>query len=159
MSSPEASLDVVASLPEVDRARLQELEESERRRTVSWLRAESLRRRALDPSGFCRTYLVSFPRSGNHAVRYAIERLSRRPTLGANDHERLVPPQGLHDLPLFLRDPLLDPLAAEPVLVKRHRLRSFDVVDKLVYLRRDPVEAILSHTGGKDADLQSHTEA
>jgi hypothetical protein len=159
LSNLEASFDVVASLSDADRARLQEQEAGDRRRTISWLRAESLRRQSLNPSGFCRTYLVSFPRSGNHAVRYAIESLSRRPTLGANDHERLVPPRGLHDLPLFLRDPLLNVLAADPVLVKRHWLRPFDVVDRLVYLRRDPAEAILSHTRGKDANLQSLAEA
>ena len=70
---------------------------------LQWLIKEARRRQHLDVEGFCGTYVLSFPRSGNHAVRFALEFLSHRPTLGAGDHESYPEPRGLHDLPIFLR--------------------------------------------------------
>jgi hypothetical protein len=156
MDAGGRSIDALNLLSDVDRVRLERLSDDERPRTVKWLRSEIVRRRSLEAETFCPTYLVSFPRSGNHAVRYAVERLAQQPTLGANDHESFVPPKGMHDLPVFLRDPRLNVTKAEPILVKRHKIRSFDSVWRLVHLRRDPAEAILSHTRGVATDLDLH---
>lgn len=111
-----------------------------------WLIEESSRRNLLHPQGYCETYIFSYPRSGNHAVRFAAEFLSKQPTLGANDHESYPQPRGLHDLPLFLRGGDLAVDRLNPIALKRHRLQEVDHVTKLILIERHPVEAVLSHT-------------
>jgi hypothetical protein len=107
-----------------------------------WLVYESLRRlRGVDG---CQTVILSFPRSGNHAVRYFLESISGRPTLSAVDHESFPFPKGLHDLPVLLGS-RASGLAVAPVAIKRHRLLSIDDFKKLIYLERPLVEAVLSH--------------
>lgn len=102
---------------------------------------ESLRRlRGVDK---CPTVILSFPRSGNHAVRYFLESVSGRPTLSAIDHESFSFPRGLHDLPVLLRSDAAV-RAAEPIAIKRHKLKSNDNFTKLIYLERPVVEAVLS---------------
>jgi hypothetical protein len=70
---------------------------------LRWVIKEARRRQNLKAEDYCDTYILSYPRSGNHAVRLALEFLSHRPTLGANDHESFPEPRGLHDLPIFIR--------------------------------------------------------
>lgn len=112
--------------------------------TLRWIVAETQRRLRLKEKRQCDTYLLSYPRSGNHAVRFAMEWISRRPSLGANDHERFKTPRGLHDLPLFLRGgPAVRSLA--PIAIKRHSIKPIDNVGRLILVERDPIEAILSH--------------
>lgn len=112
---------------------------------LRWIFQEARRRQPLQAEDYCGTYLLSYPRSGNHAVRFAIEFLSRRPTLGADDHESHPVPRGLYDLPIFLRGgPPVEQL--RPFAVKRHRLLPIDSVSRLILVERDPVEAVLSHT-------------
>jgi len=154
----ENVFDSFESLSEADQKRLHSLSSDERARTLNWLSAECARRISLTADQFCTSYLVSYPRSGNHAVRYAIERLAARPTLGANDYEGYSVPRGMLDLPLFLRDPTIQISDLRPILVKRHRLRNVSGVKKLIYLHRDPVEAILSHTRGTKDDLRSEVQ-
>ena len=116
-----------------------------RPRAVAWIFCESLRRARLTEKDYCKTMLLSYPRSGNHLVRYLVESIFLSPSLGAVDAERYIFPQGLHDLPIFLRAPGLAPKTRRPVLVKRHFLEPSDNFSKLVLLVRDPVEAVLSH--------------
>jgi hypothetical protein len=113
--------------------------------TLRWIIEETRRRLRLNAEDYCDTYLLSYPRSGNHAVRFAMEWISRRPTLGADDHESLKRPRGLHDLPLFLRGggPAVSSLA--PIAIKRHSMKPTDSLGRLIFIERDPVEAILSH--------------
>jgi len=111
---------------------------------------EARRRKDLLEIDFCHTYILSYPRSGNHAVRFAVEFLSERPTLGAGDHESFSRPKRKYGLPIFLLTPHINissPLP-RPAAIKRHQLRDFDAVDKLIFIERDVVEAVLSHTGG-----------
>lgn len=68
-----------------------------------WILGEAKRRERLREKNRCRNFILSYPRSGNHAVRFVVEFLSERPTLGADDQESLLRPAGLHDLPIFLR--------------------------------------------------------
>ena len=121
-----------------------------------WILQEARRRHRLNKDRYCKTYLLSYPRSGNHAVRWTVEFLSRRPTLGANDHESSTQPLGLHDLPIFLRGGR-KVKSLDPIAVKRHKIASFDEVSKLVFIERDPVEAILSHLNLASEDISHQT--
>ena len=96
--------------------------------------------------------LLSYPRSGNHLVRYIIEFLTARPTLGSSISN---PTQ---DLGLYTRAGpcLLDHVTTEKDPVARkyhfHKMRppKFSVYeiaceDGLILVLRHPIEAILSH--------------
>lgn len=118
---------------------------SDPRRTRLWVLQELVRRIFLKRESRCPTMLLSYPRSGNHLVRYVVEHCSRRPTLGWGDKENLLVPRSLHDKPIFLRDRNIEITNAKPILVKRHEP---DYEPKrLILLVRNPVEAILSHKG------------
>lgn len=86
-------------------------------------------------------------------ARSALEFLSRKPTLGAQDHEQSVMPKGTYDLPLFLKEDNTAVRDADPVAIKRHKIYPHDDVMKLIYIERDPVEAILSHVVGTNLSL------
>ena len=101
----------------------------------------------------CETVLLSYPRSGNHLVRYLLEYSFARPTLGANDSERFLKPRGLHDMPIFLRAPGIEIRNRRPIVVKRHVIRPTVRFSRVVLLVRDPVEAILSHTRSAADDV------
>jgi hypothetical protein len=115
------------------------------RRQREWVDGESLRRSRLAPENFCEASILSYPRSGNHFLRFLVEAATGRPTLGASDHEMHLTPRGFMDLPIFLRLENLDVRESRPVLVKRHTTREGDEFSKVVFLVRNPVEAILSH--------------
>lgn len=126
-----------------------------------WIYHEAVRREGLAADEFCRNYVLSYPRSGNHATRFALEYLSGQPTLGADDHESLLRPGSPYDLPIFLRSEhvrISIPLPP-PVAIKRHRLKPNDRVEKLVLIERDPVEAVLSHTNRGDKATKEDLEA
>ncbi len=111
----------------------------------NWIITETIRRSVTASYQRCETVLLSYPRSGNHLLRYLLEASFNRPTLGAFDHERFVVPRGIHDLPIFLKVDSLRIHNRQPVAVKRHSLRPGDRFSEIVFLVRDPVEAILSH--------------
>jgi len=114
-------------------------------RQREWVDSEIVRRSKLAPENFCEASILSYPRSGNHLFRFLVEVATGRPTLSATDHERCRTPQNLLGLPIFLRLENFDVLESRPVLVKRHSIRKGDNFSKVVFLVRDPVEAILSH--------------
>ena len=114
-------------------------------RQRNWVKGERLRRSQLAPENFCEASLLSYPRSGNHFLRFLVEGATGKPTLGADDHERHLTPRNLKDLPIFLRLENFDVPESRPVLVKRHTIREGDQFSKVVFLVRNPVEAILSH--------------
>lgn len=112
-----------------------------------WLATESQRRSGLEPKDFCQNYLISYPRSGSHAVRFMLEFVAHRTTLGGDDHESFLSPKGYHDLPVFLRSSSIqikNP-SLGPVAIKRHEVKPIDMMKFAVLVSRDPVEAILSH--------------
>jgi len=104
-----------------------------------------------DPLPGSTSLLVSFPRSGNHAFRYIIEKLTHSTTIGC---------QGVrhNDLPIYIQSDCIsnaDP-TKRPSFVKCHFLKQiykdhlelghFENYDNLiVFIFRDPVEAISSH--------------
>lgn len=114
-------------------------------RSKQWVRQEVARRRALEPDHYCKTVLLSYPRSGNHLVRFLVESVSRRPTLSAMDIESSILPLGLHDRPAFLKTDGIRVSNPQPILIKRHNILANDQFEKMIFLRRDPVEAVLSH--------------
>ena len=114
-------------------------------RSKGWVAQEAHRRRGLLPERFCSSVLLSYPRSGNHLLRFLVEYATRRPTLGAIDAETSPIPLGLHDLPIFLRVKGMRAANPLPILVKRHSLFPDESFAKTILLVREPIEAILSH--------------
>lgn len=90
----------------------------------------------------CEFIIASFPRSGNHLVRYLVEFLTNRPTIGegnelwANDI----------DGPILKRIDIKHKYKNDnPIAVKRHIIREEDKSKKMIYVFRNPCEAILRH--------------
>lgn len=79
------------------------------------------------------TYLLlSYPRSGNTWVRYFIEYISKRPTVGYEESF------GKFDSPLLSKNPI------EPIAIKRHSIVRIDYTGFILILR-NPKECILRH--------------
>lgn len=125
-----------------------DLDGMNRPKVLEWWVKEVFRRNNIDPKMYCNTTLLSYPRSGNHAVRYMLEYSTNRPTLGANDRENKIAPTWMIDKPIFLRrggeNITINNLY--PICIKRHS--TSDIYDRefLIFLIRNPVEAILSHS-------------
>ena len=81
-------------------------------------------------------YLVSYPRSANTACRYIIELLTRKPTNG------LIGAVNARD---NLQEPLIHKGRKDYVLHKRHDFRNVKSSDFVLFLIRDPLEAIIRH--------------
>jgi len=96
-----------------------------------------------------RWQIISYPRSGNHAVRAIVERYSGRPTMGC--------PGSRRDIPIYLRAPNLQTGTitlhdSTPIAYKAHFLHQIAANDKIaghptgiVPVTRDPAMAIASH--------------
>lgn len=95
-------------------------------------------------------HVISYPRSGNHAVRSLIEYASERPTMPSLEDNGL-------DIPIYLREPnqvskVIDIKDSNPIGYKAHSLLEFmqndsrtDLPSGLILITRDPVSAIVSH--------------
>jgi len=118
-------------------------------RLAYWVGTEIPRRlvdRALGPRSEM-ALVLSYPRSGNHAIRYFLEYSFARPTLGLQDDSRFLVPRGLGDPPMFVRrgvririhsrDPVAKKLHKPPPPGSRYSC--------LVLIVRDPEAAILSN--------------
>jgi len=92
--------------------------------------------------------VASFPRSGNHLVRFLIEYLTGRPTLGCYKNPLDIPIHcnGFPDAPSVLAHVRGEPIAHKAHYVKelRYLARRYPI-DGLVFVRRHPIEAIISH--------------
>jgi len=90
-------------------------------------------------------FLLSYPRSGNSWIRYFVEFISERPTLGCSSNPDDVPlcTNSLEDNPLLNVD-----LTAEPVLFKSHGegLES-PAQNKLLFITRSPAIVIKRNCG------------
>jgi len=94
--------------------------------------------------------IASFPRSGSHVVRYIVEYLTKQPTLGEGDYDwsRTIDGPVLNRLSLIKDKKPYVYSNLEPIAVKRHIIRQEDLEDlnvKVLYIKRDLVEAILRH--------------
>lgn len=90
----------------------------------------------------CEFIIASFPRSGNHLVRYLVEFLTNRPTIGEGDESWANDIDG----PILKRIDLTYKYKNDnPIAVKRHVIREEDKSKKMIYVFRDSCEAILRH--------------
>lgn len=116
------------------------------------------------------TLILSYPRSGNHAVRHAVELISKRPTLGS--HARLglaakarpktLSPGYFFDPPLFVRsNQIRQFISLEPAAIKSHvsPTHNESQPNRLIYVERDIVEAILSHHRDSSEDQLNYLKA
>nr|WP_321461592.1 sulfotransferase domain-containing protein [uncultured Cohaesibacter sp.] len=95
-------------------------------------------------------HIVSYPRSGNHAVRAILEYVTERPTLPSLEARKL-------DIPIYLRKPnqlenFIKVTNDHPIGYKSHFLLEFlqnEEISKrnsgIILITRDPLEAIVSH--------------
>lgn len=92
--------------------------------------------------------VASFPRSGNHLVRFFIEYMTGRPTLGCYKNPKDIPIHcnGFPDEPSVLAHVGGEPIAHKAHFVKelQYLVRRY-TIDGLVLVRRHPIEAIVSH--------------
>lgn len=92
--------------------------------------------------------VASFPRSGNHLVRFLIEYLTGRPTLGCHESPLDIPiyRNGFPDEPSVLSHVCGDPIAHKAHFVKEvgYLVQRY-TIDGLILVRRHPIEAIVSH--------------
>jgi len=97
------------------------------------------------------TYLLSYPRSGNHWVRYIIEWFSGRPTSGdiqvSIGDDRLIEDDSIYlnpdDGPINTRCDM-PPCTGIPIVKKRHSIRIGDKKNlPLILLIRDYKESVL----------------
>lgn len=96
-------------------------------------------------------HIVSYPRSGNHAVRAILEYCFHRPTLGCHGV--------INDPPIYQRPPnrkagVISISDKTPIAYKSHFITGTLLVDRavgpingLLLVIRDPVTAITSHIG------------
>ncbi|MEM7461141.1 MAG: hypothetical protein AAF362_00490 [Pseudomonadota bacterium] len=108
--------------------------------------------------------IASYPRSGNHLVRFCIEYVTGKPTLGHYRNPKDLP---IH-LNGFVDNPgILSHVGGEPIGHKLHyiaeleRIREKYQIDGIVFIKRNMMEAILAHTnknkkGRKVRDLKRH---
>lgn len=93
--------------------------------------------------------ICSFPRSGNHLTRFVIEYITGRPTFGCLDNPK--------DIPIFQNTfvdtpSVLSHVKGQPLGYKSHKgeetenLIKSKYCDRLLFIQRDPLEAILAYT-------------
>jgi len=93
------------------------------------------------------TWILSYPRSGNHLVRYLVEVMTKRSTLGCIDNER-------DDTPICRRPNIeyLDEVLCEnPVARKSHDASDIKNASNLLLVLRNPIDTIISHHFKQDA--------
>lgn len=94
-------------------------------------------------------YLISFPRSGNSFLRYCIEYISKRPTLGCAN--------SFNDTPIFKKSGSGIIIKNEtPILRKEHFWENMDIDDdsKVILLLRDYKEMYISHSNRSDKKIE-----
>lgn len=118
-------------------------------RRIEWImRSAGIGFRTTDPYSF----LLSFPRSGNHLIRYIIESISGYPTWGASAGLGHRFSSWSLDTAIHLKVPMKIS-RRRAILIKRHVLQPADDRGKSVLLLvRRPDQAIVSHLGVRRLD-------
>lgn len=85
-----------------------------------------------------RTWILSYPRSGNSFARYLIELVTNRPTIDDMAKKIVSREQApmLHN-------------TGEPIAYKRHDTWKIKPEDRIVFLLRNPKECLVRHNKGK----------
>lgn len=92
-------------------------------------------------------YLLSFPRSGNHLVRYIIESITGYPTLGAREGFLASHTNLWIDTPIHVKVPI-KMASNHAIAIKRHEMESTDDTSApILAIVRRPDLAIVSHVG------------
>ncbi len=124
-------------------------------RLASWLATEIPRRLAtkMARKNSSLPLILSYPRSGNHAIRFFLETSFGRPTLGLQDSGAQLIPRGLGDPPLYVRRGVhIQIHSRKPIARKVHKVPVIDESSAVVIAVRNPEEAILSHMADFDDD-------
>jgi len=102
-------------------------------------------------------WILSYPRSGNHLVRYMIEFMTKQATLGCRGNESIDTPIRDRSGVMYLRD-----VSNTPIARKAHAAVEIDVMNarSIILILRNPVDAVISHkipqTDYDHAHLQKH---
>jgi hypothetical protein len=94
--------------------------------------------------------LLSYPRSGNHLVRFFIELLSEEPTLGCIENNKDLPiylNEFNEDIPFNIKstdDINNDSFIYNNLYVKYHRCPD-EIPTELIFILRNPIEALISN--------------
>lgn len=123
-------------------------------RLFRWLRFQAMELLGLqaDPIPYI---VLSYPRSGNHWVRYVIEWFSGRPTLGADDGEHWRDRASPGDLPIHARS-IMEHVGGMPIGKKRHWIKDWDSRGaQLVFVIRNYKECVARHLQTKGTDPSS----
>ena len=92
-------------------------------------------------------YILSYPRSGNHLLRYIIETLTGQPTLGAQNGKSEHSTIFSIDKPIYKKIEI-NIKSRKPIGLKRHHFENFSESGyelDLILILRYPIEAIFSH--------------
>ena len=84
-------------------------------------------------------YLITYPRSGNTALRYLVELLTHKPTNG------VCGPKNPSDA---LQKPLIHKESIDYCLHKRHDFLGVNKSDMVFFIIRNPIEACIRHNEG-----------
>lgn len=91
-------------------------------------------------------FLISYPRSGNHLVRFFIELLSGNPTLGCKKTDHIDIPIYQNTFPETVHFDIKNDFDKAECFRKYHEpVSSFTDQDELICIVRDPYEVLLRH--------------
>lgn len=91
-------------------------------------------------------FLISYPRSGNHLVRFFIELLSGNPTLGCKESEHVDIPIYQNTFPETVHFDIKNDFDKVDCFRKYHQpVSSFTDRDELICIVRNPYEVLLRH--------------
>ena len=86
-------------------------------------------------------YIISYPRSGNTAFRYLLEKLTGKPTNGLcgepNPKDKLQQPL-IHQKERYHHE-------RDYVAHKRHDFKGVKYSDMVIFIMRNPLEAVIRH--------------
>ena len=87
-------------------------------------------------------WILSYPRSGNHLVRYMIEFMTKQATLGCRGNEHIDTPIRDRGGVRYLYD-----VSNTPIARKAHSAVEINVVNarSIILILRNPVDAVVSH--------------
>jgi len=89
-----------------------------------------------------RSWVISYPRSGNHLIRYLIEFMTNQVTLGRQGNESVDTP--IADRPGVK---LLYDISRNPIARKAHFVSEVNIkdADRIILGLRNPIDAMISH--------------
>jgi len=96
------------------------------------------------------TWILSYPRSGNHLIRTYIEYMTKHPTLGRNINDDPPIFQRNERLNNFLKISNKNPIAIKAHYAKKNISPYLHPKDSLIFILRSPIECCISHGNQPD---------